>query len=316
MVMKQSIKTKFLKSFLSVLIISLLLCIVLAEIGMVILRESAVSSNIEANIKTAKNSELLLTEQAINSANEFVAAKSNTINFQLQGIQKSVDMMADYLTNMLNNANECKMDNDILNVFDYRQKYIDEGVLAEREKNPEYTLHWVASNIKLYNSDEKVKLETDKQLRLLHNAKGLFASVSASYKNIATIYLTGVGINSENPNASSDNDQRDNYYNIGYDKVMLTKLSALNQYYGTTNQTSGNLPDFRTRDWYVQAVNSGKLFVSENAYDDSFGRGQIITMSKAYYENGKVKGVLCVDMQIDEINSDILQTSIGKSGYA
>ena len=62
--------------------------------------------------------------------------------------------------------------------------------------------------------------------------------------------------------------------------------------------------DPRTRDWYKNAVNSPKITIISEPYEDIVTGKKVVTYSKAIQdENGNIQGVLAVDRDIDILNA-------------
>lgn len=88
--------------------------------------------------------------------------------------------------------------------------------------------------------------------------------------------------------------------------------------------SAGNSPeryDPRVRKWYtdaVNAINSGnQLPVWQSLYIGKSDNIPCVTCSKAFTNSeGKVLGVIAVDVYIDNINKYVLGTNIGNTGYA
>lgn len=81
------------------------------------------------------------------------------------------------------------------------------------------------------------------------------------------------------------------------------------------------LPDHdqRTDYFYTRAVgqeNPDKTALWTNPYYDYGGNGWIITCSCPYYINGKLGGVVCVDVSIQNLAASIADFRIGDSGFA
>ena len=94
------------------------------------------------------------------------------------------------------------------------------------------------------------------------------------------------------------------HVNIGYDKNVLDK-----QGFGAYN------PDTADAGWYKNALKTGKTVISDT-YNDTFGRGLMVTISVPYSVNGAIRGVIGADINIENIRSDILDFQTGvKDGY-
>jgi sigma-B regulation protein RsbU (phosphoserine phosphatase) len=82
--------------------------------------------------------------------------------------------------------------------------------------------------------------------------------------------------------------------------------------------TSGIDPTFdaRSRSWYVEAKSAGNITWS-SPYIDATGKGLMVTCSRPVWNAQKGwYWVIGADMTIETINQQIINTQIGKSGYA
>ena len=94
------------------------------------------------------------------------------------------------------------------------------------------------------------------------------------------------------------------HVNIGYDKNVLDK-----QGFGAYN------PDTADAGWYKNALQTGKTVISDT-YNDTFGRGLMVTISVPFSANGAIHGVIGADINIENIRRDILDFQTGvKDGY-
>ncbi|MDQ1318423.1 MAG: phosphoserine phosphatase RsbU/P, partial [Candidatus Poribacteria bacterium] len=74
--------------------------------------------------------------------------------------------------------------------------------------------------------------------------------------------------------------------------------------------------DPRKRVWYERAVQTGKIGWT-NLYVDAFGHGLMITCSKPIYNpEGKIAGVVAADVTLVAMNNRIMNTQVGRLGYA
>lgn len=85
---------------------------------------------------------------------------------------------------------------------------------------------------------------------------------------------------------------------ISYDAVPETKdIRAGEAYY-----------DFSASPWYTAAMGAGELTFTD-AYMDNFGRGPTITCAAPFYdENGKIAGVVAMDLRISSFTRNIVTT--------
>lgn len=127
--------------------------------------------------------------------------------------------------------------------------------------------------------------ESQAENALLGNLEGIFSVMYESIPEISSIYTA-----------------HESGANIGYDRnaALKTGIGAF---------------DCRNLTWYRSVKETGNLYVSKT-YPDSFGRGLTVTLAQPIWVNGKLNGVLGVDLLIESINSEILNTQYGAGGYA
>lgn len=155
--------------------------------------------------------------------------------------------------------------------------------LREMEHASEVTgegkqMHW------LLPEDMEYQGETAEEIMLLGNILPYFKSLSDENAQILRLYFTSeFGVN------------------VGYDEDYATKPSAFNG---------------RERQWYQDAVNAGKITVSD-VYQDSFRGQPVVTFSTpCYAKEGKLLGVLAVDLLIDDLEEMISEIDLEFGGYA
>ncbi|EAJ2034607.1 methyl-accepting chemotaxis protein, partial [Campylobacter jejuni] len=96
-------------------------------------------------------------------------------------------------------------------------------------------------------------------------------------------------------------------------------INALNVYLGLNNgkvllsQRTIKIPKLRddlnmkTKDWYQEALKTNDIFVAP-AYLDTIFKQYVITYSKAIYKDGKMIGVLGVDMPLEYLQNSVAST--------
>ena len=73
--------------------------------------------------------------------------------------------------------------------------------------------------------------------------------------------------------------------------------------------------DFRQRPWYEEAVKKNALLYTE-PYLDAYSDNRAITCAMPYYDaNGKIAGVVGAGMFLSNINTIVLSTKVGSTGY-
>ena len=73
--------------------------------------------------------------------------------------------------------------------------------------------------------------------------------------------------------------------------------------------------DPRNRDWYKTAAATGHAAFT-STYLDAFGRLLTTCAAPVYSPDGKLDGVLGMDLLIQDINQSVVSTKVGKDGYA
>ncbi len=106
-------------------------------------------------------------------------------------------------------------------------------------------------------------------------------------------------------------------------EVQKNDSSILNIYLGLKDKEMLIFPDSElpsdfdptTRGWYQDAeANEGKFIYSDSYIDVATGEN-VITISKALTSNGKVIGVMGIDLTLEKLASDLSTIKIGQDGY-
>jgi len=120
---------------------------------------------------------------------------------------------------------------------------------------------------------------------LLGNLEGMFSVMFSNIPEISSIYTA-----------------HESGANIGYDRnaAMKAGIGAF---------------DCRGLAWYTAVKKTPSLYISKT-YSDSFNRGLTVTLAQPIVVNGEFNGVLGVDILIESINNEILNTRYGAGGYA
>lgn len=108
---------------------------------------------------------------------------------------------------------------------------------------------------------------------------------------------------------------------LGY--AQKSDTTILGMYMGLENKQTILYPqttladdyDPTSRQWYKGAVeHKGELYYT-NPYIDAFTGGNIITISKTLESNGKVIGVVAIDVGLDTLSNILSNLTIGDNGY-
>ncbi|MCK8058474.1 MULTISPECIES: SpoIIE family protein phosphatase [unclassified Fusibacter] len=92
-------------------------------------------------------------------------------------------------------------------------------------------------------------------------------------------------------------------FSIGYDENAALKAPH------------GIVYEARNKSWYTEPKQLNGLYVSP-PYSDSFGRGLTVSMATPYYQRGELKGIIGLDVLIEDINQSVLSAQMGGNGYA
>ncbi|EAI5823638.1 methyl-accepting chemotaxis protein [Campylobacter jejuni] len=104
-------------------------------------------------------------------------------------------------------------------------------------------------------------------------------------------------------------------------KYYRHSINALNVYLGLNNgkvllsqkSNDAKMPelrddlDIKTKDWYQEALKTNDIFVTP-AYLDTILKQYVITYSKAIYKDGKIIGVLGVDIPLEDLQNSVAKT--------
>lgn len=109
------------------------------------------------------------------------------------------------------------------------------------------------------------------------------------------------------------------------DPIIRSNSIYFNIYLGTkdgisyrhsTSNAYNKAYDPRTRDWFSAAMAKNRDPVWLDTYFDPFGY-TVVSVAAAYNDaNGNLHGVIATDLILESIERDILNTKIGKEGYA
>ncbi|ECL3441167.1 methyl-accepting chemotaxis protein [Campylobacter jejuni] len=109
--------------------------------------------------------------------------------------------------------------------------------------------------------------------------------------------------------------------NVGPILKYYRHINALNVYLGLNNgkvllsqkSNDAKMPelrddlDIKTKDWYQEALKTNDIFVTP-AYLDTILKQYVITYSKAIYKDGKIIGVLGVDIPLEDLQNSVANT--------
>jgi len=79
--------------------------------------------------------------------------------------------------------------------------------------------------------------------------------------------------------------------------------------------SDGSVDYAHEREWYLKAVETGELYYS-SPYMDADSGLPVITISKAVYTDGRLRGVMCLDIFVDTLVNIINEAEVSEDSYA
>ncbi|KHD37454.1 chemotaxis protein [Clostridium acetobutylicum] len=150
-------------------------------------------------------------------------------------------------------------------------------------------------------------------------------AVSNSMNSYFSVFESEINLMAENPMLKNmDNDPRgiQGTYDL-FESVMKSRNDILKVYIGEPNKNFVNCPktkmpdsfDPTMRPWYKNALNKTGEIVYTGPYKAASTGKMVISLSKTIENNGKVVGVVSMDLSLDELSRKLSNTKIGQSGY-
>ena len=276
---KSSIRKKIRRAFLIVSVISLAVSGAIAVIGMLSLRNATVNSNNEIGGQAAQSSYDALVDQALDDMTALAIAKAQLVDGELGQTAGMLEDLAGFLSGIYRYRNN-------YNLLPFSHPRYNTGQKKE--------MQWMLS-------PGMTAVTTGREQDL---AEAGVLDETFLQGNMETIYDV---VMSRNPNISSIYTTSRSGVNTGYDDKSPAKLSE---------DVATDVFDCRQLQWYQGVEESRRMYVTDT-YHDSFGRGLTITMSAPYYdEHGDFMGVIGLDMLINDLTENVLNTTVGERGYA
>ncbi len=99
------------------------------------------------------------------------------------------------------------------------------------------------------------------------------------------------------------------------DAISLYMGTASKKMYSYPKQDNGKDYDPTTRPWYEKAVqNKGKVAISD-VYVDPAIKKTMVSISKAVEKDGKLVGVVAMDLDLEKFSDDLSNIKVGDNGY-
>ena len=276
---RTSIRKKISRSFLIVSVISLAVSGVIAVVGMLDIRNLAVNSGNEIGSRAAQSSRDALLNQALSDITALAEAKVFLVDSELGAMARTLEAMADILSGIYRNSENYQN-------IPFRHPRFNTGQGREMQWTLSPGMTAVSTGLERDLIEAGVLDETF----LKGNMEIVFEAVMSSNPNISSIYT-----------------QSESGVSVEYDAHSKAKL---------TGSVATDVFEFRDRPWYIGAKESLHTYVTD-AYYDVFGRGLTITISTPYFgKGGEFKGVMGIDIQIDDLIENILSVELAEDDYA
>jgi sigma-B regulation protein RsbU (phosphoserine phosphatase) len=273
---KKSIMTKILRAFLLVCLVSLAASGATALVSLLEVRNLTLESSNNIGSTAAGSGSESLREQALLDLTELVQAKSDIIDLDLREAQKAVLLLKGYIERIYSNQEEFRP----IRIPSYRQ--IPPG---------EVGIHWFTEGGRIPNAqyveEELIRSGLLEETYLLGNLERVNRLIIQNIPNISTIYI------------ATESGQ-----NIQYDGDAVLKADFIPSL------------ELHQRPWYRIARDRRDTYISD-AYRDVAGRWLSISITTPFFNNGgEFKGVVGIDINIENLDESIRKTVVGKSGYA
>ncbi|MEG2053876.1 MAG: methyl-accepting chemotaxis protein, partial [Oscillospiraceae bacterium] len=155
----------------------------------------------------------------------------------------------------------------------------EDRIMLEAQRNSNYFFNWFDTQKKLLTA-----LSQEVEIRQLYEEKddmqNYLAKRASAYPYILSIYM------------------------------VTTKNEMIDSTFWVPDDDYDGL----TRDWYIAAKDSDKVAMIA-PYIDSQTKSTIITISKRIMHNGKIVGVMCIDITADNLAEMVKKSSENKKSY-
>lgn len=161
---------------------------------------------------------------------------------------------------------------------------------------------------------KKLEVTSKQTLKEIDNGlNNYFNALSASLKMLST------NINF----VQGDNEEKFTYAEFLLGDVKESDEDILNTYYGTESgkfsiYPKGDMPkdyNHKIRSWYTLALEKKGQVAITQPYKDAKTGKMVITLAKAVEKEGKVVGVVGMDISLDTLASTLSKSKVGNAGY-
>lgn len=125
---------------------------------------------------------------------------------------------------------------------------------------------------------------------------------AAECRKLGSLYATLNATLDENPDIALLYIVSEKGYTFGIDNAIMNR-AGIETY------------EARTQDYFVKPLETGEIFISP-VYEDSFGKGSMITVSLPITVNGEVSAVFAADILVENLKNGVLLSAVGDVGGA
>ena len=201
--------------------------------------------------------------------------RTSTLDSANLYVKSRLYMVDDQLGDIVNNIELCAQYMEYC--YEHPERLNGEEIALVRdleEKGPQDKPEMYYETFEESEEKDEAVLE---ELKIMSGVEPFFEIAMEKYPSIESIYVT-----------------TNTHINIVYDCTAYLK-----------SDIHGYNPEKLQKLWYILPMQTGEPYVSD-AYEDSFGRGIMVTISVPYYVEDNIRGVVVADIQIDDVATMIL----------
>ena len=171
-----------------------------------------------------------------------------------------------------------------------------------------------------------IQVKSNTEDSIIDSSGALINEMSFAIENFLGQYEKGIAQLATSPviieSAKQAGDDSSVALNKRFEEFLMPYEDASSVYLSLANKQTTIMPfadlgdfDPTTREWYIQAVADPSIVQWTNPYIDQATGEFVISASKAIESDGKVLGVLALDVQLAALTDKIAASDVGYNGY-